>query len=182
MERVTPFFCCLFEHLVHGLEMGRRPLKLAHCDVKDAPRGLYDRRPPHQLTPQFKTVIVTDALRRVAQTGARKDFTITIVAVVSNGGPRDRAADDPLQFESVSLITYQDPSRGRDPPAAADQRAAGLGPADTLEGVDRYRQVGPCGSSGAQVGKLRLAHRGSAGQVGASTLPSRRRPVDFSPR
>jgi tyrosinase len=84
--------------------------ELGHCDVKDAPRGVYDHRPPHQLTPQFKTVIVTAALRRVAQARARKDFTITIVAVVSNGARSAKAADDPLQFESVSLITYQDPS------------------------------------------------------------------------
>jgi hypothetical protein len=84
--------------------------ELGHCDVQDAPRGLYDRRPPHQLTPQFKTVIVTEALKRVAQTGARKDFTITIVALVANEPRSRKAQGDPLQFESVSLITYQDPS------------------------------------------------------------------------
>ena len=84
--------------------------ELGHCDIKDAPRGPYDRRPPHQLTPQFKTVIVTEALKRVAQTGTGKDFTITIVAVVSGAARSGKAGDDPLQFESVSLITYEDPS------------------------------------------------------------------------
>ncbi len=34
-----------------------------HCEVPTGPRDPFDRRPPHPLTPQTKTVIVTDALR-----------------------------------------------------------------------------------------------------------------------
>jgi hypothetical protein len=85
--------------------------ELGHCDVRDEPRGVYDRRPPHPLTPQFKTVIVTDALRRVMQTSKRKrTFSITIVAAISEGPGLLASAADPLKFESVSLITFQDPS------------------------------------------------------------------------
>ncbi len=36
-----------------------------HCEVPTGPRDPFDRRPPHPLTPQTKTVIVTDALRRI---------------------------------------------------------------------------------------------------------------------
>jgi len=85
--------------------------ELGHCDVRDEPRSVYDRRPPHPLTPQFKTVIITDSLRRVMQTAKRKKtFTVTVVAVVSEGPGLRAVGGDPLKFESVSLITFQDPS------------------------------------------------------------------------
>ena len=85
--------------------------ELGHCDVRDEPRGVYDRRPPHPLTPQFKTVIVTDSLRRVMQTAKRKKtFSVTIVPVASESPGSKAAVGDPLKFESVSLITFQDPS------------------------------------------------------------------------
>jgi hypothetical protein len=82
--------------------------ELGHCDVSSEPRGVYDRRLPHPLTPLFKTVIVTDPLRRVLEMRKGKTFGVTVVAVV----PEQRGADggDPLAFESVSLITYQDGS------------------------------------------------------------------------
>ena len=38
---------------------------VGHCEVPTGPRDPFDRRPPHALTPQTKTVIVTEALRRV---------------------------------------------------------------------------------------------------------------------
>jgi hypothetical protein len=84
--------------------------ELGHCDVREEPLGVYDRRMPHPLTPQFKTVIVTEALRRVLQSGGVKTFTVTVVAVVPENPTSRAKVDDPLKFESVSLITYQDPS------------------------------------------------------------------------
>ena len=81
--------------------------ELGHCDVRTEPKGIYDRRLPHPLTPLFKTVIVTDALRRALETGKGETFTVTVAALV----PEQPGADgDPLKFESVSLITYQDAS------------------------------------------------------------------------
>jgi hypothetical protein len=81
--------------------------ELGHCDVTAEPRGIYDRRLPHPLTPLFKTVIVTDALRRALETGEGETFSVTVAAVV----PEQQGVDgDPLRFESVSLILYQDPS------------------------------------------------------------------------
>jgi hypothetical protein len=82
-----------------------------HCDVPEGPSGPFDRRLPHQLTPHFRTVVITDALRRVMRGGEGSTFTATVVPVVREN-PASLVGDtsDPLQFESVSLITYEDPS------------------------------------------------------------------------
>ena len=57
-------------------------------------------RPPHALTPQTKTVIVTEALRRVTDPA----LVITIVAVAPGAdGPVE---SDALQFESFRLLTF----------------------------------------------------------------------------
>ena len=71
-----------------------------HCDVPSGPRDAFDRRPPHPLTPQTKTVIVTDALRRT--TGPK--VVITVIAVrPAADGPQ---AVDALVFERFALLTY----------------------------------------------------------------------------
>jgi hypothetical protein len=84
--------------------------ELGHCDVREEPLGVYDLRMPHQLTPQFKTLIVTEALRRLLQTGGAKSFSVTVVAVVPDNPTSRAKVADPLKFESVSLITYENPS------------------------------------------------------------------------
>jgi hypothetical protein len=71
-----------------------------HCDVPTGPRDPFDRRPPHGLTPQTRTVIVTEAVRRVAATS----MVVTVVAVAPGAdGP---AATDALQFDSFRLLTF----------------------------------------------------------------------------
>jgi len=73
---------------------------VGHCEVPTGPRDPFDRRPPHALAPQTKTVIVTEALRRV--TGP--ELVITIVAVAPGAdGPVE---SDALQFESFRLLTF----------------------------------------------------------------------------
>jgi tyrosinase len=84
--------------------------ELGHCDVGETPRGVYDRRPPHPLTPYFKKVVVTEALQRVMQTADGDKLTVTVVPVVPENPASRVKVDDPLKFESVSLITYQDPA------------------------------------------------------------------------
>lgn len=84
--------------------------ELGHCDVREGPPGVYDHRMPHQLTPQFKTLIVTEAMRRLLQTAAAKTFSVTVVAIVPDNPTSRAKVENPLKFESVSLITYQDPS------------------------------------------------------------------------
>jgi hypothetical protein len=86
--------------------------ELGHCDITEDERGLYDYRPPHPLTPYFKTVIVTEALRALLRTGTEATFTATVVAVVPDNPASPVTVEDPLKFESVSLIAYQDPAAG----------------------------------------------------------------------
>jgi len=73
---------------------------IGHCDVPPGPLDLFDRRPPHQLVPQTKTVIVTDALRRVAG----DELVVSVVAVrPSADGP---TTTDELSFQRIALVTY----------------------------------------------------------------------------
>jgi hypothetical protein len=90
--------------------------ELGHCDVREAPKGVYDRRLAHPLSPQFKTVIVTDALRDLMRTSRRKSFRVTVVAVVPENPASRAGVADPLKFESVSLLVDQDPSAAGIPP------------------------------------------------------------------
>ncbi len=71
-----------------------------HCDVPKGPRDAFDRRPPHPLTPQTKTVIVTDALRRTTD----PKVVITVIAVAP--GPDAPQAVDALTFQRFTLLTY----------------------------------------------------------------------------
>jgi tyrosinase len=71
-----------------------------HCDVPAEPRDPFDLRPPHQLVPAAKTVIVTEAFKRLV--GPDDDtITVTVVAFVPGAD-----AHDVLQFETVRLLTY----------------------------------------------------------------------------
>jgi tyrosinase len=73
---------------------------IGHCDVPTEPRDPFDLRPPHQLVPASKTVIVTEAYKRLL---APQDetMTVTVVAVVPGATARDV-----LQFDRVRLLTY----------------------------------------------------------------------------
>jgi tyrosinase len=90
--------------------------ELGHCDVREAPRAIYDRRLAHPLTPQFKTLIVTDALRHLMRTSRKKTFAVTVVAVVPENPVSRAPGGDPLKFESLSLIVDQDPAAAGIPP------------------------------------------------------------------
>jgi hypothetical protein len=84
--------------------------ELGHCDVRSAPASVYDLRPPHPLNPQFRTVVITEALRRVLRSSRAKTLTVTVVAAAPENATSRLKVDDPLKFESVSLMTYQDAS------------------------------------------------------------------------
>jgi hypothetical protein len=71
-----------------------------HCDVPSGPRDPFDVRPPHALTPQTKTVIITEAIRRVSEA----QLTITIVPV--RPGPEGAMLVDSLQFDEFRILTY----------------------------------------------------------------------------
>jgi tyrosinase len=72
-----------------------------HCDVPTGPRDPFDLRPPHQLTPVTKTVIVTQAVQRHAGQAVR----VTVLPVVRTPeGPR---REDVLKFDSMRLLTFE---------------------------------------------------------------------------
>ena len=48
-----------------------------HCEIHEH-TGRFDDRPSHPLTPAFKRVIVTDAVRRLQESG-QEDLAITVV-------------------------------------------------------------------------------------------------------
>ena len=74
-----------------------------HCDVPPGPRRPYDRRLPHQLTPQHKLVVITEALRRLEQGGATA-MTVTVVPAPSDSPV---SADERLlRFQQLSLLLY----------------------------------------------------------------------------
>jgi len=70
-----------------------------HCEVPPA-RDVFDRRPPHALTPQTKTVIVTDAVRRAVG----EELVFTVIAV--RPGPDGAELVDALTFDRFSLLTF----------------------------------------------------------------------------
>ena len=74
-----------------------------HCDV--VPRGPYDPRRPHGLSPTRKVVIATDAVRRAAATGDA--LTITVVPVLMS--ITDKVPEDEVipRFQLASVITYR---------------------------------------------------------------------------
>ncbi len=72
-----------------------------HCDVPSGPEDPFDLSPPHQLTPQVKLVVVTEALRRALAAG-RREITVTVVAQT----PGERA-NDVLAFSTVRLLAYK---------------------------------------------------------------------------
>lgn len=74
-----------------------------HCDV--VPRGAHDPRPAHPLTPAYKIITATDAIRRALQAG--DEIRVTIVPVIMSTTPAVGRPDDVLKFEHVRIVTYR---------------------------------------------------------------------------
>ena len=72
---------------------------VGHCDVPTE-RDPFDLRPPHQLVPAAKTVLVTDAFKRLVAPDD-ETMTVTVVAVVPGADEHDV-----LSFDRVRLLTY----------------------------------------------------------------------------
>jgi hypothetical protein len=72
-----------------------------HCDPKREYRDAFDVRLPHPLEPIAVTVVVTEALARVAS----EELTVTVVAAEHRG---ERAeASDALAFDELRLLMYE---------------------------------------------------------------------------
>jgi tyrosinase len=72
-----------------------------HCEVPSEPQDPFDLSPPHQLTPQVKVVVVTQALRRALDAG-RSAITVTVVAQTLGERP-----NEVLAFTTVRLLAYK---------------------------------------------------------------------------
>jgi tyrosinase len=71
-----------------------------HCDPGLRTTDEFDLRGPHGLAPFTKTVIVTDALRRVSGS----EVVVSVVAAAP--GSRAAEASDALKFTYLRLLTY----------------------------------------------------------------------------
>jgi hypothetical protein len=78
---------------------------IGHCDLPTGPPDPFDQRLPHQLTPANKTVIATEAIKRLAAAEA-ESFRVTVVAVEVHSVSTGERHGVLLQFERLSLITY----------------------------------------------------------------------------
>jgi tyrosinase len=96
-SRDDPSYAGAFHVFGHGGCFG----DVGHCDVPTGPADPFDLRPPHQLLPQVKLVVITDALRMALAAG-RHEITVTVVAET----PGDRP-NDVLAFTRVRLLTYK---------------------------------------------------------------------------
>ena len=74
-----------------------------HCAPNDRLRDEFDRRPPHPLTPQTRTLEITDALKRTTGEKTRVD-----VVIVIRESEVSAASQDVSPCASVRLLAYQD--------------------------------------------------------------------------
>lgn len=95
--RDDPRYAGSFHIFGHGGCFG----DIGHCDVPAGPRDPFDLRPPHDLVPASKTVVITEAFKRLI--GPQDEtMTVTVVALVPGDTP-----NDVLQFDTIRLLTYQ---------------------------------------------------------------------------
>ena len=72
-----------------------------HCDPELEYRDEFDLRPPHPLVPITRTVIVTDAIKRLDQ----EKLTVTVVALGHQG--EEAQPSDALRFAEIRLLLYE---------------------------------------------------------------------------
>ena len=81
---------------------------VGHCDVPAAASGGSDRHLQHPITPQKKTVTITEPLLRVLEDSEKGLETVTLVPVSKVPKQSERGpAPEALKHPSVSLRTYR---------------------------------------------------------------------------
>jgi hypothetical protein len=78
-----------------------------HCDVESRRKHPYDYRLPHPLEPSMMSIEVTDALKRLRDSGAT-EVSVTLVPI-TYPGPKllEDEVPDELKLDSISLVTYE---------------------------------------------------------------------------
>jgi hypothetical protein len=74
-----------------------------HCEVNESKREQFDFRAPNPLTPAYKRVIVTDAVRELAK--HEMAATVTVVPVITAVNSLCET-EDVFRFEKMSFLTY----------------------------------------------------------------------------
>lgn len=81
---------------------------IGHCEIPQERADPYDLRPPHQLTPQKRTVVVTEAVKPLLEKG-ETEVRVTVVPVVEPVEGLDiTAQQDVLHFQELTLVTYEE--------------------------------------------------------------------------
>ena len=86
----------------HGICLG----DVGHCEVDDRGKAPHDFRLPHPVVPQQKSVVVTEALKRILDRDGKLEH-VTVVPVAYGHAPTGEA--DPegfLKYGGVRLATY----------------------------------------------------------------------------
>ena len=79
---------------------------MGHCDIPAEGRRMFDYRPSHHLRPQYKRIIITNALKELGKDVNK--FTITIVPVLYGSTPiaDDSHLENLIKFDKIGIITY----------------------------------------------------------------------------
>ena len=79
--------------------------EVGHCDVPTE-RRMYEYRSSHHLKPQYKRIIITDALKKLGKKTTK--FVVTVVPVIP-GKPVEETKSlikEIVKFEKIGIITY----------------------------------------------------------------------------
>ncbi len=86
----------------HGICLG----DVGHCEVNDRGKAAYDFRLPHPLVPQQKTVVITDALKRILDRDGKLE-QVTVVPIAYGHPPTgDKDPEGFLKYANIRLATY----------------------------------------------------------------------------
>ncbi len=86
----------------HGICLG----DVGHCEVDDRGKAAHDLRGPHPLTPQQKTVVVTDALKQILDRDGKIDNITVVPLAYGHAAASEADPEGFLKYGSVRLATY----------------------------------------------------------------------------
>lgn len=79
---------------------------VGHCEVDDRGKAPHDLRLPHPLTPARKTLIVTDALKRVLQRDGKLENVTVVPVAFGHAATGESDPEGFLKYDKVHLLTY----------------------------------------------------------------------------
>jgi len=79
---------------------------VGHCDIK--PRRTFDSRTEHDLTPAYKSMIATDAIKKILK--KTKEIVISVVPITARSG-RMSNAKDIVYIDRIRISCYENYSK-----------------------------------------------------------------------